>query len=214
MKTGDLIDALTADDAPVRTRPLARELVLAALVGAAVAAIFVVFGLGLRPLDAAARSGMFWVKGLYTLALAMAGGMATARFARPGGAAGRTSLLAAGAVAAMVAIGAVDLVRVSGGVNAMAREWLGESWRVCPWYILALAAPVYVAIIRVMRRMAPTRLRLAGAAAGLFAGGVAATVYGLHCPESAAAFVATWYTLGIVAAALAGGLFGPRLLRW
>jgi hypothetical protein len=62
--------------------------------------------------------------------------------------------------------------------------------------------------------MAPTRLRLAGAAAGLLAGGVAATVYGLHCQEMTAAFVVTWYSLGVAASVAVGALLGPRLLRW
>jgi hypothetical protein len=46
------------------------------------------------------------------------------------------------------------------------------------------------------------------------AGGVGATVYGLYCQETAAAFVATWYTLGVAACAAVGALLGPRILRW
>ena len=55
---------------------------------------------------------------------------------------------------------------------------------------------------------------MAGAAAGLLAGAVAALVYGLYCEESSAAFVATWYTLGIGACACFGALVGPKVLRW
>jgi hypothetical protein len=62
--------------------------------------------------------------------------------------------------------------------------------------------------------MAPTRLGLAGAAAGLFAGGVGATVYGLYCEETAAAFVVVWYSLGMLACAALGAVVGRRLLRW
>jgi len=46
------------------------------------------------------------------------------------------------------------------------------------------------------------------------AGGVGASVYGLHCPEMTAAFVVTWYSLGVAACAAVGALLGPRLLRW
>jgi len=65
-----------------------------------------------------------------------------------------------------------------------------------------------------MRRMAPTRPALAGFAAGAFSGGVAATVYGLHCGESAMAFVGVWYTLGVLACAGLGAVVGRWALRW
>jgi hypothetical protein len=65
-----------------------------------------------------------------------------------------------------------------------------------------------------LRSLAPTRLRLAGTAAGLAAGAVGASVYQLHCPELAAPFLGTWYVLGILAPAALGALIGPRLLRW
>ena len=70
------------------------------------------------------------------------------------------------------------------------------------------------AIMWAMRRFAPTRTTLAGAAAGLLAGGVSATVYGLHCDESTAPFVALWYSLGISLTALTGAVIGSRVLRW
>ena len=65
-----------------------------------------------------------------------------------------------------------------------------------------------------MKELAPTRLRLAGATAGLAAGSAAALVYCLHCPELAAPFVGFWYVLGMLIPAAAGALIGPRLLRW
>jgi hypothetical protein len=55
---------------------------------------------------------------------------------------------------------------------------------------------------------------LAGAAAGLVAGASAATVYGFHCPETAAPFILVWYSLGIALAAGLGALAGPWVLRW
>ena len=91
---------------------------------------------------------------------------------------------------------------------------MGDSWRVCPFLILAISAPAYLAVVWALRGMAPTRLRLAGGAAGLLAGGVGATVYGLHCREMSPAFVVTWYSLGVASCVAIGALTGPRLLRW
>jgi hypothetical protein len=62
--------------------------------------------------------------------------------------------------------------------------------------------------------MAPTRPMLTGFAAGAFAGGVAATVYGLHCGESTMVFVGTWYTLGVLGTGLLGAVVGRWALRW
>jgi hypothetical protein len=92
--------------------------------------------------------------------------------------------------------------------------WLGQSWSMCPWLVFGFAMPIFIGLLWSFRRLAPTRLRAAGAAAGLAAGAFAATVYCLHCPEVSAIFVLTWYTLGILLAASFGALVGPRLLRW
>jgi hypothetical protein len=92
--------------------------------------------------------------------------------------------------------------------------WLGKTWKKCPWLVLMLSAPIFVGLLWSFRRLAPTRLRAAGAAAGLAAGSWAATLYCLHCPEVSALFVLTWYTLGIGMAAAIGALLGPRMMRW
>ena len=77
-----------------------------------------------------------------------------------------------------------------------------------------LSAPVYALLIVALRRFAPTRLAATGAAAGLLAGAVAASVYNLACMGTSATFVLTWFTPGIAAAAGLGALIGRRLLRW
>ena len=80
--------------------------------------------------------------------------------------------------------------------------------------MLLLSAPIFAGLLWSFRRLAPTRLRAAGAAAGFTAGAWAATLYCLHCPEVSAIFVLTWYTFGIGLAAGVGALLGPRLLHW
>ncbi len=92
--------------------------------------------------------------------------------------------------------------------------WLGSSWKICPFLVLGLSAPIFLALLKGLARLAPTRLRAAGALAGITAGASAALVYCLHCPESTASFVLTWYSAGIALAGLIGAMLGPRLLRW
>ena len=74
--------------------------------------------------------------------------------------------------------------------------------------------PPRMAALRALRELAPTRLRLAGAAAGALAGGAGAAVYALHCPEFGAPFLAVWYVLGMALPVAVGAWLGPRVLRW
>ena len=65
-----------------------------------------------------------------------------------------------------------------------------------------------------VRGLAPTRPRMAGLAAGVFAGSLAALGYALACPEVSITFVAVWYSLGIALSGLLGCALGGRILRW
>jgi hypothetical protein len=90
----------------------------------------------------------------------------------------------------------------------------GATAAVCPFLIALIAAPLLVAHLWILRGLAPTRLRLAGAAGGFAAGSMGALVYTLHCPELAAPFIAIWYLFGVLIPTLAGAWLGPWLLRW
>jgi hypothetical protein len=95
-----------------------------------------------------------------------------------------------------------------------ARLILGATAVVCPFLITLVAAPLFAALLVVMRSLAPTRLRWAGAASGFAAGSIGALVYTLHCPELAAPFLGIWYLLGMLIPTAIGAWLGPRLLRW
>ncbi len=66
----------------------------------------------------------------------------------------------------------------------------------------------------VVRRLAPTQPVNPGFAAGAFAGGVATTVYRLHCPEATFVFVSVWYALGILVSGSIGAVAGRFKLTW
>ncbi|HEY5070639.1 MAG TPA: DUF1109 domain-containing protein [Caulobacteraceae bacterium] len=212
MKTADLIFALSSSASPARGAPVRRRLAAAAALGAVVAFVVLAGWLGVRPLTIAADTPSFWMKVGYTLCISLAGLELVGRLSRPDGRPHAGLIIIILIVAVMAVLAGVELARTP-RVD-VAEVWLGQSWSQCPFRILALGVPVYLAIVWVMRRLAPTRLGMAGAAAGTLAGAVGATVYGLYCQETTAAFVATWYTLGIAASAALGGLIGSRLLRW
>jgi hypothetical protein len=189
------------------------RLIVGLAIGMVIAAIVVVLALGVRPdLGVAMHGFAFWMKWTYTISLSIVALGMTAELARPDAAGTRWRWVLAVPVVLLAAVGAAELVRTPPG--DWLAMWLGKSWMICPWIVLALAAPIFIGLLWSFRRLAPTRLRAAGAAAGLSAGAFAATIYCVHCPEVSAIFVLTWYSLGIILAASIGALLGPRLLRW
>jgi hypothetical protein len=213
MKTEELIEALAANLQPISPFALHRRLLIGATFGAAVTLAIVAFGYGWRE-DLASASGEwpFWRKLTFTLSIALLGLWAAFRASRPGLDAIPRALWALGPFAVIVCLALVELAGLD--ASEWRVTWLGRTWLSCPWSILALSVPVLIALLLAMRRLAPTRPAIAGLTAGLASGGLAATMYGLHCPEWAASFVATWYALGILASAVLGAVIGRRVLRW
>jgi hypothetical protein len=173
----------------------------------------IVLGIGLRQ-DLASALGQldFLRKLVFTLAVALIGLSTVFQASRPGTEVTRRALWM---IAPFVAIACLALVELA-PLDAAERRviWLGQTSLSCPLNILLLSVPVLIALMAGMRRLAPTRPVIAGFAAGLASGGLAATMYALHCPEWAASFVATWYALGILASGVLGAVAGRRVLRW
>ena len=213
MNTDQLIAALAQDVAPVPRHAVGRRLAAGIAVGAVVTLVLVAFLLGFNPqLGTAIRHYSFWVKWAYSLSLGICAIAATARLARPdSGKLGWLWIMAV-PVVSLAAIGVFEMSRAPPA--QWLAMWLGQSWSVCSTIVFLLSLPIFGGLLWSFRRLAPTRLRMAGATAGLTAGAWAATLYCLHCPEVSAIFVLTWYTLGIGLAALAGAIVGPRLMRW
>ena len=168
-----------------------------------------------RPMFIAFLSAMMsfgmWTKLAYTFAVALFAFFLLERAGRSGADLSKPALLLALPV---LYIGLLAIVQLSAPGADRHGLMMGHSSQVCAPLVLMTALPTLAASFWVLRRLAPTRLTLAGAIAGLFAGGAGAFVYSFHCTEGAAPFIAIWYTLGIVVTAAVGALLGPRLLRW
>jgi len=213
MKTDELVDLLAQGDVAVDPQAPLRRAALALALALVVSLALMAGVLGVLPqLAEYATRPMFWVKAGFALALAAAAGLAVRRLARPGMPLGRVGAAIAAPILALWLLAALVLLRAAPGE----RQTLlfGETWADCPINIAMLSAPVFVASLWGLKGYAPTRLRLAGAAAGLAAGATGAAVYALHCPELAAPFLAVWYVLGMLVPAALGALIGPRVLRW
>ena len=214
ISTPDLIESLATGLRPTRRGLVARRMALGLCIGVALTAALVLLAWGPRPdLAAAVATPPFWMKFAFTGSLCLAGLRIAGRLARPDGELPRGATLAFAAVlGAMTAMAAVELLRAPEADYG--RLVMGATSATCPWLIALLAIPLLAAILWAMRAMAPTQLTLAGAAAGLAAGGASAFVYAVSCDESAMPFVLVWYGLGIALPTAAGAMLGNRVLRW
>jgi hypothetical protein len=213
MRTDELVAMLAAGAGRVAPGAVSRRFALALAGGALGALLLMTATLGVRPdIAAAAALPMFWIKLAFPAALVAGGAFAVSRLGRPGVGLHRAPWLLAVPLVAMWSLAAVQLAAAAPPQRAALL--MGETWQSCPLAIALLSLPALVAALWAMKGLAPTRLALAGGAAGLLAGAVGALVYALHCPEMAAPFLSLWYVAGMLIPAAAAALLGPRLLRW
>lgn len=213
MRTDLLISLLAADAAPVDHHVVARRLGFAWLAGAGGALLLVLLLYGPRPdLGAMPAVPLFWFKLAFPVCVALGAAIGIARIARPGMLVRYAWIGVALPVALLWTAGAL----VWSYAPPALRDGLlfGHTWRSCPFSIPFLSIPGFVALLQALRGLAPTRLRVAGALAGLLAGATATVAYCIHCPEMGVPFWAVWYVLGIAAPTALGALTGPVWLRW
>lgn len=148
----------------------------------------------------------------YGFALAGAAVWLLRRLGRPASSLRWPVLALAAVLAAAAVAGGADILRLP--TEAWPMQAMGKSALRCPLAISVLALPALAVAMACARALAPTDLRLAGLAAGLFAGGLGAAAYALACDEGAVAFIALWYTAGMLLSGLVGMTLGPRVLRW
>jgi hypothetical protein len=213
MKTDDLIALVSQDLRPVDPRASGRSYGLVVLIGAAAALLLTRAPIGLPPLvPDYFGEPMLWLKLGFGVAVAAACLWVAAQLGRPGTRPGWSVVSVA---VPFIVVWAIALVTLFTTPAAIRGELIwGQTWRSCPGTVALLSVPTLIGALLVLRTMAPTRPMWAGAAAGGLAGGVAATVYSLHCPELAAPFLAVWYVLGVLIPVVVGAVVGRYLLRW
>jgi hypothetical protein len=211
MKTEQLIRALAADQR--RMVPVSSVLIAALLAAAVVSAMIFALRLGPRPdIAAVAMDTRFLFKFAVTLLLAATAIAATLRLARPGADTAYWLLALAAAPGLLVFGVLVELVVMPS--SSWGARLIGTNWRYCLTYSPLLSLPPLAAALIAMRHGAPTRPALAGAVAGLLAGGLGAALYAAHCTDDSPLFVATWYTIAIAGVTIVGSLLGRYFLRW
>ena len=212
METDDLIFRLSWDLEPVRRGAVTRLLGVGLLLGLVVAAVILRVTMNFRPNLLVTLVGCsFWIKFSYTFSVAALGWWIVERQSRAGADAQLPFWLLLIPFGALSLFSALQLLAPGASPHELV---IGQTARICSLLILLLSAPIFVCVFWAMRKLAPTRLTLAGAGAGILSGAAGATLYGFHCPETAAPFILIWYTLGILLATVIGGVLGRWALRW
>jgi hypothetical protein len=212
MDTQQLIRTLGADAPSVAPPPgrLWRVAIAASIVTAFIA--FMVLCGPRTDFAEAAQTGRFLFKFVVTLSLAVTAYFAARAAVQPGAPlAHKLGLMALPLVLLLVAV-ATELALLPSDQWMVRLIGTNSLW--CLGLIPAIGLVPLVILLGVMRSGAPTHPVLAGAIAGLLAGGIAATFYAAHCFDDSPLFVATWYTLAVVVLTTVGAGAGRVLLRW
>jgi hypothetical protein len=212
MKTENLIQLLVSDEKEGRSS-LERKLLLALLIGFMAAAIPYWWFHGMRAdIASAVFSPRFLFKVFELLLLAVAAGLLVLRLIRPGADTlrGKIGLVVPPVLLAVAVV--IELFVVPAGL--WSGSLVGSNYYVCIVSVFLLSLPLLVAALYVLRDGAPVQPGFTGAVAGLLAGGLAAFIYAIQCTDDSPLFVATWYTLSILAVAAVGSFAGHRALRW
>lgn len=211
METERLIRTL-ALDAP-RAAPMGRAwaVALAAALAVAAAVFFAVIG-PRSDIAVAAETWRFLYKFVVTIALLVTSLWALAALARPGGMS--PAHLAALLIAPCLLAASVLIELAAIPSDQLGQRLVGSNAVLCLTFIPLIGAGPVAAFLLALRHGAPTSPALAGAVAGLAAGGLAATFYAAHCTDDSPLFVATWYPLAIAMLAAAGALSARLVTRW
>jgi len=212
VKTPELINLLVADRTMISPRPFYAVAVAVGL-GVMISASLLIASLGVRPdIANAAQSLRFLVKGATVLILAACATGLVVRLSRPEAHPGR--LKWALALAPLIVAVAVIVELIATPSPQWETRLFGLHWLACLLLIPLFSIPPLIGFLVALKQAAPRDAGRAGAVAGLAAGGIAASIYVLHCPDDSPLFLAAWYTLAIGFVALLGFVIGSRWLRW
>jgi len=212
MRTDDLIKALDAD-ARSKAMPLRSVWWVAAAAAAVIAAVVFFLTIGPRPdIMVAMHTMRFLAKFVFTIVLAVTAFGLIRALSTPGASTVRAvAWMAAAPVLVAVAV-VLELFMVPEVM--WGTRMVGTNMMICMGFIPLIGIGPLAIFLWVLRYGAPTRPVLAGAVAGLLAGGLSATFYAAHCFDDSPLFVATWYTIAIIVLAGLGGLGGRLFVRW
>jgi hypothetical protein len=213
MKTDDLIAMLSTNVERVNQRRVTQTITMAVAVGAAASVGLMLITFGVRSDLKEAEAWAFlamklgFAAGIVALSTAF-----LVKAAHPGGGRKTPIVVLALPFILMVLLSGISVAQAPS--SHWSRMIVGDQWLECLVSIPVIAIVPFAVVVYAVRKLAPTNLDLAGALAGLVAGGISAAGYALHCTGDSFPFVTLWYGGTLALCTLAGATLGPRLLRW
>jgi hypothetical protein len=213
MKTRDLVAWLASDVSPVERNAVPKRLSGALMLGLVSNTALLTALYGIRSdMPELIFTAMFWMRLAFPLAVVAATMKLAERLGRPGAALGFASFAVVLPIVTMLLVTGIMLLVTPPGYRL--QLMLGTTWRTTTMNVVLLSQPSLAIMMDTMKSLAPTRLALAGAGAGLLAGAQGLLVYSLYCSEMAVPFWGIWYVLATIITAAIGAAIAPRCLRW
>ncbi|AUT69113.1 MULTISPECIES: DUF1109 domain-containing protein [Paraburkholderia] len=213
MKTRDLVTRLASDISPVKRNAVPKLLNCALIFGLAGSTVLLVALYGVRSdMPELILTTMFWVRLIFPLAIIAAAMKLAERLGRPGAPLKFAWFAVALPIVTMLLAAGSILMATPPGYRL--QLMLGTTWRTTTASVVVLSFPSLTAMMHAMKQLAPTRLAVAGAGAGLLAGAQGLLVYSLYCSEMAVPFWGVWYVLAIAITTTIGAAIAPHCLRW
>ena len=213
MKTRDLVTRLASDISPVERNAVSKLLNRVLMLGLAGSTVLLVALYGVRSdMPELILTTMFWVRLVFPLAIIAAALKLAERLGRPGAPLKFAWFAVALPIVTMLLAAGSILMATPPGYRL--QLMLGTTWRTTTASVVMLSFPSLTAMMHAMKQLAPTRLALAGAGAGLLAGAQGLLVYSLYCSEMAVPFWGVWYVLAIAITTAIGAAIAPHCLRW
>jgi hypothetical protein len=215
MKTDQLVDELVTDLEPVRTRSLAGDARLLALLIAVEFGLYWPLGSGHDHMEEAMVSmpSLLWKLGSLAM-LAAVSVVVALRSLDPT----RSPHRGLGAIAALVAL----ILLVGWVVDATTLHAAQPFWQrleiadgvQCMLAIILLSIPPIVTLGWLMRRAAPTDLQGSALSIGIASAALGSFLFVFACPHSDPFYVMIWFMLSGAIVALVGRLTLPLINRW
>lgn len=214
MRTHDLVSRLAHELAPIERDAISKRLNKALLLGMAggTMLLVVVFGVS-SSMPEQMLSSRFWIRLAFPLVVIAAALQLVQRLARPGASVKFAWLITLLPIAAMM-LGALGFILATPAEFRLNLVPSGTMWGTTIANTILLSLPSLIAMIQAMRRLAPTRLALSGAGAGLLAGAQGVLIYALYCPSMPLPYWGILHVLAIFMTTAIGAALGPGYLRW
>ena len=214
MRTHDLVRVLAQNLTPVDRNAVENRLngaLMSGLAGATALSI-TLFGVA-SDMPEQLLTAAFWMRVSLPLALIAAALKLVACLVRPGMAVRFAGLMVMVPVVTMV-LGATVFVLATPPAYRLDLFPADTSWRGTIGTIVLLSVPPLFAAIHAMRGLAPTRIALAGAGAGLLAGAQGGLIYAMYCPDMPVPYFSMLHVWVISITTASGAALASASLRW